>query len=177
MKKTLILIILILAMVPTTVHAKKFYPKGTDLNIDIDDTEWYVFTRDNLKNNPELEEIGVTYDYLSEFMNNNYVYLDSALFYEDNSDNIELLIRKKPIDDIKNLSNFSNDDVMELAKELSKKQNADIYDIYQTNYKYAYLKYQDSGYYLVEYFTIVNGGSYTVTIQKKSEYTSYELSK
>lgn len=108
-------------------------------------------------------------------MHNNYVYLDGALFYDDSNDNLELLIRKKSIDKIKNLSNYSNDEIMELAEGLAEKQDSDVYDIYESDYKYVYLKYTDLGYYLVEYYTVVNGESYTLTVQKQSPFNSNEL--
>lgn len=171
----MLLVVLAIFIFPTIVNAQRFYPEGTDLNVWIDDTKWYVFTRDNLYNNPELDEIGITYDYLYDFMHNNYVYLDGALFYDDSTDNLELLIRKKSIDKIKNLTNYSNDEIMELAEELAEKQDSDVYDIYESDYKYVYLKYTDLGYYLVEYYTIVNGESYTLTVQKQSPFTSNEL--
>jgi len=177
MKKFKFLSIIFMAILifPMVANAQRYYPEGTDLSINIDDTTWYVFTRDNLLNNPELDELGITYDYLYNFMHNNYVYLDSILFYNDSNDYIELLIRKKNIDKIINLSNYSNKEVMEFAKKLADKQNSKFYDIYETDYKYVYLKYQDKGYYLVEYYTIVNKEGYTITAQKSSPFTDDEI--
>ena len=103
MKKIKYLILLALTLIlPITVNAQRYYPEGTDLNIWIDDTKWYVFTRDNLYNNPELDDLGITYEYLYNFMHDNYVYLDGALFYDDD-DNLELFIRKKDYNKINNL--------------------------------------------------------------------------
>lgn len=173
--RIIIFLALIVFAFPTIVNAQRFYPDGTDLSVWIDDTKWYVFTRNNIYNNSELNELGITYDYLYNFMYNNYVYLDGALFYSDSDDSLELLIRKTKVDKIKNLTNYSDDEVKDLAKSLADKQNAQIYKIYESDYKYAYLKYMDKGLYLVEYFTIVNGEGYTITAQKSSQFTSDEL--
>ena len=174
-KLNIFLILLALLVLPTIVNAQTFYPEGTDLNVWIDDTKWYVFTRDNLYNNPELDDLGITYDYLYNFMLDNYVYLDAALFYDDNTDSLELFIRKKNITKIKNLSNYSNDEIINLAKEFAELKDVDVYDIYESNYKYVYLESTDSGFYLIEYYTIVNGESYTISFQKQSPFTSNEL--
>lgn len=174
-KLNIFLILLALLVLPTIVNAQTFYPEGTDLNVWIDDTKWYVFTRDNLYNNPELDDLGITYDYLYNFMLDNYVYLDAALFYDDNTDSLELFIRKKNITKIKNLSNYSNDEIINLAKEFVEQEDVDVYDIYESNYKYVYLESTDSGFYLIEYCTIVNGESYTISFQKQSPFTSNEL--
>lgn len=42
------LVVLAIFIFPTIVNAQRFYPEGTDINVWIDDTKWYVFTRDNL---------------------------------------------------------------------------------------------------------------------------------
>lgn len=175
MKKLLtIVFIMAIFIFPTIASAETFYPEDTDLSIYLDDTKWYVFTRDNLYNNPQLSELGVTYEYIYNFMNNNHVYLDASIFY-DNGDVLELLIRKSQISRIENLSNYSDDKVMIFVRELAERQNSQVYDIYKTNYKYSYLKYMDKGLYLVEYCTIVNGEGYTMTFQKTSEFTNDEL--
>lgn len=158
-----------------SANAKKYSLDGTDISILLDDTRWYVFTRDNIYNNPELDELGITYDYLYNFMHNNQIYLDAALLYEDDSNNLELIIRKKKIDKIKNLSDYSNDEAMKLAEELADKQNADIYYIYENDYKYIYLRYYEKGYNVVDYCTVINGESYTLTVQKSTTFTPDDL--
>lgn len=172
-----IIILIGIFLFPLLVNAETHSIIDTDISITFDEKEWYVFTRDNIENNKELDELGITYDYMYDFMYNNYVYLDSVLFYENSDETIEFFVRKKEVNDIKNLINYSDTDVRELAHEISKRQNIANYDIYTNKYKYAYLNYIDSDYHLIEYYTIVNGQAYTLTIQKKADFTEIEKEK
>ena len=49
-----------MAYFPVTASAAKYAVSGTDMTVELDDSQWYVFTRDNVKDNPELEEFGLT---------------------------------------------------------------------------------------------------------------------
>ena len=157
-------------------YATSFSVSGTDLTIKIDDSKWYVFTRDNIKNNPELDECGVSYSTMYNLMHNNKIYIDAFLSYT-NGDYIELFVRKTNIDKIVNLSNYNDDDVMSLAKELGSKNNTKNYSIYKTQYKFVKLEYSDSGFYICEYLTVVNGENYTLTFQATSPFTNAEYSE
>ena len=50
----LTVILCLVALFPVTASAKTYTLSDTDMQISIDDTYWYVFTRDNIKDNPEL---------------------------------------------------------------------------------------------------------------------------
>lgn len=52
----------------SAASAKDYTVSDTDLTISIDDSYWYVFTRDNIEGNPELDELGITYDYIHGIM-------------------------------------------------------------------------------------------------------------
>jgi len=169
-----IIFVMLIFIFPTTVDAKRFYPEDTDLSIWIDEEKWQVFTRDNIYNNSQLDKLGITYDYMYNFMNDNNVYLDGLLFYEDETA-LELLITKISIDDIKNLSNRSNETIMALAKDIAEELNSEVYDVYESDFKYIYLKYMDNGIYYAEYITIVNGYGYHIGVQKPSQFTRNEL--
>lgn len=161
----------IIFCLPTTTYAKNYNPVGTDISISVDDTSWYVFTRDNIKNNSELEELGITYEQMYDILHNNSAYMDAILFYE-NGEYTELFIRKKVQDTgIVNLSNHEDSKVLELAKGLAKRQSAKAYSVYENKYKFARLEYMDSGYYLCEFYTVVNKDLYTFTIQSTSQFT------
>ena len=69
MKKVLLFVFLML--IPTLGYATTFELKNTDMDITIDESEWYVFTPDNILDNPELEELGLTYEYMLESFQNN----------------------------------------------------------------------------------------------------------
>ena len=174
MKKRILIIItfVLLSLLPLGVYAEEFKINETDISIEFDTNEWNVFTRDNIENNPNLDKLGIDYNTLNKTMNDNYIYLD-AIFLNNNN-NLEFIIRKTKADSIINFSNYTDDDILDIAKGLADKQNSNNYDIYKNNYKYAYLDYTDKGYYLVEYYTVVNGDSYTITVQKTSSINSNE---
>jgi len=156
------------------VFASRYDLEGTDLSILLNDEMWYSFTRKNIKENEILEELGITYDYLKEFMDNNSIYLDAVSFSEDTEDTIELFVRKKEDVQVDNLNKYSKKDMNLLKEELAKKQNSSHSEIYENDYKFVHLEYQDGLYQVLEYYTIINHDAYTITVQKNSEFTSNE---
>ena len=181
MKRTMrILLSIILCfsvLLPIITYAETYNLGGTDMSISVDDTVWYVFTRDNIKNNSELEELGITYEAMYEILHNNEAYMDAILYYE-NGEYTELFVRKRALDTgIANLSNYKDSEVLELAKELAKKQGAETYSVYENRYKFARLEYTDSGYYLCEFYTVVNKDNYTFTFQSTSQFTDEEYAE
>ena len=183
MKRTMrILLSIILcfsALLPIITYAETYNLGGTDMSISVDDTVWYVFTRDNIKNNSELEELGITYEAMYEILHNNEAYMDAILYYE-NGEYTELFVRKRALDTgIANLSNYKDSEVLELAKELAKKQGAKTYSVYENQYKFAKLEYVDSnlGYYICEFVTCVNKDNYTFTFQSTSQFTDEEYAE
>jgi hypothetical protein len=164
---------------PIITYAETYNLGGTDMSISVDDTVWYVFTRDNIKNNSELEELGITYEAMYEILHNNEAYMDAILYYE-NGEYTELFVRKRALDTgIANLSNYKDSEVLELAKELAKKQGANTYSVYENQYKFAKLEYVDSnlGYYICEFVTCVNKDNYTFTFQSTSQFTDEEYAE
>jgi hypothetical protein len=164
---------------PIITYAETYNLGGTDMSISVDDTMWYVFTRDNIKNNSELEELGITYEAMYEILHNNEAYMDAILYYE-NGEYTELFVRKRALDTgIANLSNYKDSEVLELAKELAKKQGANTYSVYENQYKFAKLEYVDSnlGYYICEFVTCVNKDNYTFTFQSTSQFTDEEYAE
>lgn len=174
MKKVGIMIfcLIFLFLFPVDILAKSYSLNGTDITIDIPD-DWYVFTRDNIKNNADMVKLQIDYEYMKNFFEQNYAYMDTFIMY-DNGQSVELFVRVKENNNINNLSNYSDDNVLELAESLAKKTGSNDYDVYVEDYKYAVSKYIDNGMYIIEYYTIVNGYGYTMTIQKPAMYTADE---
>ena len=143
------------------------------MSITINDTTWYVFTRDNIKHNSELEDLGVSYESVYDLLYNNEAYMD-AIQYQEDGEYIELFVRKRTIDSsVVNLSNYSNDDALEFAKGLGERQKTNDYSVHETQYKFAKLKYTDanSGYYVCEFVTFVNKDNYTFTFQSPTPFS------
>lgn len=170
------LIFCLSVFMPISVYAETYHLGGTDMSIQVDDSSWYVFTRDNIKNNLELDELEISYDSMHDILYNNEAYMDAILLYDD-GEYVELFVRKRTMDSgIVNLSNYNNEEVLELAEGLAKKQNADDYSVYENQYKFAKLEYIDSnlGYYICEYVTCVNKDNYTFTFQSTSQFSDSE---
>lgn len=163
-------------LVPIVGDATTFELKNTDMSITIDEDEWYVFTPDNILNNPELEELGLTYEYMVESFQSNKAYLDAILFFYDSEDYMELFVRKVALEDINNLINYDDAYINRLGQALANEQNAN-YKIYHTDYPFILLDYMDQGFYLQEYYTIVNGYGYTLTVQKPNDFTNEDTAR
>ena len=178
MKKKLCLIFLAIvcaiAILPISAFAQTYTMSGTDMHISLDDTVWYVFTRDNILNNPELDEFGLTSAQMQEVFDENEAYMDAVLVYDD-GDFVELFVRKRALDaDVVNLTNYSHSDVMDLAEELAEIHDTQQYTVYENQFKYARLEYEDSGYYICEYVTVVNADNYTLTFQSYTPFEEWE---
>ncbi len=170
-----------MVFLPVYVHAETYYLSGTDMDVEVDDSLWYVFTRDNIKNNFELDEFGISYDEIYNVFYDNNVYMD-AFWVDDEGRPVELFVRKGVGDfGITNLSNYENEEILEgFAKELAEFQGSEEYSVYGNYYKFVKSEYFDSnlGYYISEFTTVVNGDLYNLTFQSTSQFTNrakYEM--
>ncbi len=170
MKKCFYLLLIGVLFLPFSVFAKSYTLK--DLSISMDDSSWYVFTRYNIINNPKLNELGVSYDYLNNFMTTNDIYLDSLKYNENDKTNmIELFVAIKKVDNVNNLHTYSTREMKEFGEEIKNKFKADNYDIYSSGkYKYIHVKYYDSATSINvdEYYTVMNGYGYSILAQKST---------
>ena len=180
MKRTVCMLLCVLlcigVLMPITAYAKTYNLSGTDMSVSLDDTIWYVFIRDNIADNPELEELGLTYEMMQEVFYDNEAYMDALLCY-DTGDFVELIVRKRSLNsDIANLSNYSEGEVMILVEELAQLQGAEEYSVYENRHKYGRLEYVDYDYeyYICEYVTIINKDNYTLTFQSSAPYIDWE---
>ncbi len=165
-----------LLFMTTTSYARYYSIEDTDISININNDRWYVFTRDNIKNNSEMADLGISYDYMYNNMYNNKIYVDALLLYND-GEYVELFVRKTSIENIVNLSYYDDDKVFSLAEALANKRDVEKYSIYKSQYKFMKLEYSDLGYYICEYVTVVNGENYTLTFQSTKPYTDSEYSE
>ncbi len=169
--KVLIAIVLVITVSP--VMAKEYTISNTDIKIDMDDSVWYVFTRDNIKDNKQLKEFGITEDYMNSTMEKGDIYLDSIKFKEK-SELLELFVMKKPVEKVKNMSKYSDKDLTSIAKDVATKEKTTDYKIHKTDYKYIYTKYSDSGKEIIDYYTVINGYGYTIKLQTDTKFTTAE---
>ena len=169
MKKILCILIGFMLFIPISIYGKTVDLSEVNLSIDFND-DWYVFTRHNLDGNKDLETLGVTKDYMENFFNENEAYIDAS----PKELGTDFILRIKPVEDMNNLSNYPDDVVKEVAKEISKLVSSEDYKVYNNGKtKYAVVKYYDeaSKYNILTYYTVVNAQGYTFQIQKQSDIT------
>lgn len=165
------MIILFVVCSPLAVSAQTYEVEGTDMTITIDDSIWYVFTRDNLAGNPELDELGLSYDMMMTNMQDQNIYVDACRFYTD-GDSIELLVIKNKDNNYVNMSNYEEDDILKIGNLTFKDMTLDdeIY-VYENDYKFFVAEYTDNGVNLFQYVTIINGYSYSFQFQSLTGFT------
>lgn len=168
MKKIVLMLLLIL--IPFVVEAETY--TTLDISLDIDEDDWLVITRGNINDNCDiLKKIGTSCDSINSFMKTNDVYVD-AINYKNN---MELFVVAAKNDLEYNLHNFSDSVLEGYGSKIANTKGIDDYDIYTTmDYKYIYFEYTDSGLYLQEYATAINGYSYYIKIQKDTSFNSTE---
>ena len=169
MKKILCILIGFMLFIPISIYGKTVDLSEVNLSIDFND-DWYVFTRYNLDNNKELESLGLTKEYMENFFNENEAYIDAS----PKELGTDFILRIKPVEDMNNLSNYPDNIVKEVAKEISKLVSSEDYKVYNSGKnKYAVVKYYDeaSKYNILTYYTVVNAQGYTFQIQKQSDIT------
>lgn len=169
------MIFCLMVFMPVPAHAKTYNLGGIDdMSVQLDDSSWYVFTRDNIKNNSELVELGLSYEIMYDALYNNEAYMYAILFY-DNGEYFELVVKKRTIEDgAVNVSNYSYEKVLGLAEDFAKRQNSNVYSVYENRYKFTKIEYIDKSYYLCDFFTSVNKDCYTFTFQSKSRFYDSE---
>ena len=152
-----------LCVLPTA--AESFSPNGTDFTLDIDTGMWYVFTPDNIENNPELEELGITYEYMKNFFQTSAAHLNGLLVFLDSEKYLELVVRSNSTDDVINLAPCTRDDLEDFAEVLREESNSTYSDIWENEYNFVIIELFDETTQLYGrvYTTVVNSEIYVFT--------------
>lgn len=164
-------------LLPIAAWAESYDLGGTDMTIEIDDSRWYVFTRDNLENNPELAEFGMSESEVYDDLCSLDAYMDALLLYTDGT-LVELFVIKTSLSegDPVNMSNYSNEELEEVAKSLADEHGVDDYSVYENDYKFLRFDYleEESDHYIYAFVTVVNREVYTLNIQSTAPFTDAE---
>lgn len=177
-KKIFAMFALLLLFIPSFVFAES-YDVDEYLKLDFDD-DWYVFTKSNIKDNKELEELGVSEEYMENLFKSSNVVVDAILFEEDNNDTKEVFVRTTETEDLYNLNYNTDSYINEFADGFIssvKEQGIEVVNsnVYKSNNNtYVYLEYSDSNLNVIEYFTVVNGNGYAIQAQKTNSFTESE---
>lgn len=155
--------------------------KNERLTLNIDDSVWYVITRDNVYNNPEVEELGLSADTLYESLLKDNIYLNAAVFYKDSNTCLEMFLRETEAGDLYNLSSLSSSEASSFTAKLLSDLGFGGTVGYSSKvittpqqYKFIRLEYPDSGFYITEYFTAVNGQGYLLSFQTLAPFIDWE---
>ena len=168
MKKVLLFVALFL--IPLFVSANAY--TAEDLSIKYDDSNWMVFTRNNIKNNTKLKELGIDESYLNSLFVSKDIYIDAVLGAND----MEYFVFIKNVKTDTNLHKFSNKDIKELENEVIKGYTTSDHGIYETGgYKYVYMCYKDQGLTIYDYYTVINAKGYTLKFQKNGDFSKVDL--
>ena len=155
-------------MLPLVVNAQSVDVGSAYLDLELPDS-WYVFTRDNLEGNIDLEELELTEDYVMEY------FLEYSMYVNSFDDDYDFYVYMSDTEDIGNLDDYYNFEVDDLAVELMDMYGADSYEIYDNDYKFIRMDYESDGYYILDYYTIIDDKSYIFSIQKLSELTETDM--
>ena len=160
---------LIITLFPIFIFAKEL--ENTNLNIKLEVNDDYItLTRDNLLDNKDLDKLGLTKENMEKLMIENNIYFD--IIKSDISYEVLVVVPKTNVS-IKNLTKEDDLFLENLRKELAKQTDSEISNIYKNNYNFVMVDYYDknTGYYIVNYYTIVNSRGYNFQLQKKTQLT------
>lgn len=181
MRKILMILCIsaIMIAIPTVSFGAEYTVNDDNLTVSIDDSQWKVFTRENIKNNKELKKLGTDYETMKNSMNNVDAYLVAVK--EGKKTNTELMVRATEMKYINNMNTLDKEELKALKKGVQETSSEEIdnckTEIYKSdNCKYIKITgdYDKGEYYTVEYFTIINGINYLFTVQKKGKISSEE---
>lgn len=162
----------IVLFMPIIVLAKEYQVDDINLKVGIPD-DYIVLTRDNLKDNSDMEELGISEEYMVSAMNLGNIYLD--IIAKDISYEILVIVPKIDIA-MNTLANVSDSMLKEVLEAMKEKTGATIGSVYKSNYNYTMVEYYDSkmNYNIVNYYTVVNAKGYNIQLQKKGTITEEE---
>lgn len=165
--------IFIFLLLPFTIYAKDF--KIEDINIDLDDS-WYVFTKDNIKNNQDLKLLGVSEEYMNKLFDGTNYYLDALKF--NNDEITELFVIIKDTSSLYDSSYFTDEQMEELRSLYEKQISNSKTTIFNTdNTNYIKSIYKDQNLNIVDYYAVINKKGYTFKIQQRQEFSEEDLNK
>ena len=170
MKKIVVFIMILLF--PIFTLAKEY--EASDINMKLDvRTDYIVFTRDNLDNNTDLVKLNIPKEYMEELMKNNNIYFD--IIKNDVSYEILIVVPNTKLQ-FNNLVNATDSMLNDLKNELVKKTGAEVSSVYKAKNNYIIVDYYDENtkYYIVNYYTVVNARGYNIQLQKGTEITNEE---
>ena len=169
-----IILCLLVVLLPVFVFAKEYKLEDIDINnLNVSDEEYIVLTRDNLDNNSDLETLNITKDKYKEELIKDNIYFD--IIKRDISYEI-IVVVPDTITEFNNLKDIDNTKLENIKKEITNKVGTDKVSTYKNKYDYLVFEYvyQDTGIYIINYYTVINSRGYNIQLQKKTNITEEE---
>lgn len=169
-----IILCLLVVLLPVFVFAKEYKLEDIDINkLNVNDEEYIVLTRDNLDNNSDLETLNITKDKYKEELIKDNIYFD--IIKRDISYEI-IVVVPDTITEFNNLKDIDNTKLENIKKEITNKVGTDKVSTYKNKYDYLVFEYvyQDTGIYIINYYTVINSRGYNIQLQKKTNITEEE---
>ena len=146
-----------LLVMPLVVNAQSVDTASAYLDLELPDS-WYVFTRDNLDNNSDLEELELTKDYVMDY------FLEYDLYVNAFDEDYDFYVYMNTTEDIGNLDDYYNFEVDDLAVELMNMYGANSYEIYDNDYKFIAISNSEWDKLKKEYIKNIKNGVQFVAI-------------
>jgi hypothetical protein len=167
-----IMVFWLVLLFPIIGFAKEYESKDINVKLDVND-EYIVITRDNVKNNKDLEKFNLTEEQMVTIMNNGSIYFDIV----KNDISYEILVVVPEITlPIKDLVDVNDEVLNTFKEEATKKVGANTSSLYRGKYNFIVVDYydKDTDCYIMNYYTVVNSKGYNIQLQKKTSITEDE---
>ena len=160
---------LFITLFPIFIFAKELEITDLNMNLNVNDND-IILSIDKLENNKDLEKLGISKETMENIMIKNNIYLD--IIKADASYEILVIVPQTNVS-IGNLTKKDDVFIENLRQEVVGETGAEISSIYKNNYKFIMVDYydKDTGYYAVNYYTVVNSKGYNFQLQKRSKIT------
>lgn len=155
----------VMLFAPLAVSAGSYRIDDTPMSVNVDDSVWYVFTRDNLAGNPELDELGLDYAEMVDYMMEDDVYLYASRFFYESGSYLDLYVQKWPQEFYWNFVDYSDSELLEIGRStyegIATEDNTSIYENPYNHYRYFVIEYTYEGETLLQYETIIDSTTYS----------------
>lgn len=173
-------VIIAVLTIPEYSFAQSYTVNKGEITISFDEEKWIVFTRDNIKDNKELEKLDVSYKNMKSTMEKSSAYI--VAFCGGKKERMEVLVRAVKNKYINNICTLEDDEKTSFLKGVDETYSSSM-DNYQSEFcelgAYQYVKmtgnYDKDDYSVIEYLTIINGTNYLISAQKAGAFTKGEL--
>lgn len=167
-------------LLPAGAWAESFAVNDEELTMSFEDQGWTVFTRDNLKGNKALKDLGTDAKTMKETMEEASAYLVAVKGKENKR--MEIQVRATPNEFINNMGTLTKGEQKSLLTGVDENYEREI-DDYTSGYtdigEYKYIemngRYEKDDIDVIQYLTFINGTNYLFAIQKNVKFSDADM--